>query len=75
MFMIAAFTKLEMFFVAFAADDVVIICEFCRSESLISQSIVIDINAPCFVSFISIAVERNLCCTRFCLTLIRDILF
>jgi hypothetical protein len=33
------------------------ICEFCRSESLILISIVIDIDARCFVSFMFIAVE------------------
>ena len=64
---------LGMFFVPIHADDVVIMCEFCRSEFHIWKSIVIDIDARYFVSLIFIAAERNLCCTRFCLTLIRDI--
>jgi hypothetical protein len=67
--------KVRNVFVPIDADYFVFICEFCRSESLILISIVIDIDARCFVSFIFIAVERKLCCTRFCLTLIRDILF
>ena len=48
--------KVRNIFIPFAADDVVIICEFCRSEFLILISIVIDMDVRCFVSFIFIAV-------------------
>ena len=62
-------------FVPFDADDVVIICEFCRTEVVISNRLWLTLMHG--ILFVSNSILQNGICVvrRFCLTLIRDICF